>query len=305
MLGQLRQTFSSPQTGLFKANPWLEPHAEEVTRALALPGSAPGPAVATARREAALARLRAGATAWNGWATRMHELAAPLGIDPAAQRLWSYAAATDLSGLALAGDFAGLLFPGTLDLTGATFAEAAWFSASICAGEARLDNAHFARGAYVERVVFNAAASFAGATFGGAAEFRQAQFRGPASFRAARFAKDAWFRGSSFETALDMSEASFGGEAGFGDIRYRGSADFSRAVFRDNAGFEAAVFEDVARFDDARFERNARFEQATFGREPSFDRARFLGKILFEGVGVPEGQSAVQRTLADLARRLG
>jgi hypothetical protein len=305
VLGQLRQTFSSPRAGLFKANPWLEAHAEDVTRALALPGSAPGPAIAAARRDAALARLRAGPTAWNGWATRMHALAAPLGTDPAAQRLWAYAAATDLSGLALPGDVAGLLFPGTLDMTGAVFGEAAWFSASICAADVRLDNAHFSHGAYFERVVFNAAASFAGAVFGRAAEFRQAQFRGPASFRAARFEKDAWFRGSSFETALDMSEASFGGEAGFGDIRYRGPADFSRAVFRDNAGFEAAVFEDVARFDDARFERNARFEQAAFGREPSFDRARFLGKILFEGVGVPEGQSAVHRTLADLARRLG
>jgi hypothetical protein len=303
VLGQLRQAFASPRSAVFKANPWIEPHAGELARVFALPGGTPE--AAAARRAAALARLGAGDVAWNAWATRMQDLAPPLGADPAMQRLWAYAAATDLAGVALPRSFAGLLFPGTVDMTGATFAESAWFSASICARDIRFDGARFPQGACFEGITFGAAASFERAVFGRAAEFRQARFRGPASFRAARFEKDAWFRGARFGAALDMREASFGGEAGFGDIRYGGPADFSHVTFHDNAGFEAAAFEDVARFNDARFGRNARFAEACFRRESSFDRTRFLGKTIFEGVAVPEGPSAVQRAIADLAHRLG
>jgi len=308
MLGAIGKTSSSPRAALLKANPWLGADADEVARVFTLPSAVPGGRVAAARRAATLARLHAGVDAWNGWAATMEALAGELGQDPAAQRLWTYLATTDLAGIAVglqAHDFAALIFPGLADFTAARFADPACFSAAIFAGEACFADAGFARGANFERCVFKGAASFAGVSFGRAGEFRRAEFLGPASFRGAHFAKDAWFRGGHFAAALDASGASFGGEAGLGDIRYDGPTSFAEARFGDNAGFEAAVFRDVVRFDDARFERNARFEQARFEREPSFDRARFLGPTFFQGIAIPEGSAHVQKAIAELRRRLG
>jgi hypothetical protein len=308
MLGALGKVFSSPRSALLKVNPWLGADAEDVARVLTLPTAAPPAKVIAARRAATLARLRQGAEAWNEWAQTMLVLSDQLAGEPAAQRLWTFVAATELAGgpAELASDaFAGLVFPGVVDLSKVRFADTAWFSACVFAGDACFADGEFGRGANFERAEFKAAANFDGVVFGRSGEFRRTQFRGPASFRAARFAKDAWFRGGHFAAALDMSGASFGGEAGLGDIRYDGPTSFAKVKFGDNAGFEAAVFKDVARFDDARFERNARFEQARFEREPSFDRARFLGKTFFQGISVPEGGARVQKAIAELRRRLG
>jgi uncharacterized protein YjbI with pentapeptide repeats len=302
-----RRASLSPEDILFEANPWVGAGTDGFARHFALPNGAPDARVAAARREAALGRLRSGSSSWNQWAVTMQALAKHVAADPAKRRMWSYLAATDLGGHlfepALC-DFAGLVFPGRLDLSGASFADTAWFSSSVFEGDVVLRQAQFAKGANFERAEFKNLAEFDGAAFGKSGEFRHAIFRGPASFREARFGKDAWFRGARFESSLDMSGASFGGEAGFGDIRYGGLTDFSRVEFADNAGFEAASFDDVVRFDDARFARNARFEQARFGREPSFDRARFLGRAFFDGIIVPTDGSPVRKVIADVMRRL-
>jgi uncharacterized protein YjbI with pentapeptide repeats len=298
---------SSPESILFEANPWAGSETDGFARHFALPNGTPDARIAAARRDAGVARLRSGSSSWNRWAVTMQALAKHVAADPAKRRMWSYLAATDLGGhlfeRALC-DLGGLVFPGKLDLSGASFADTAWFSGSVFEGDVVLRHAQFAKGANFERAVFSNLADFDGTAFGKSGEFRHAIFRGPASFREARFSKDAWFRGARFESSLDISGASFGGEAGFGDIRYAGLTDFSRVDFADNAGFEAAEFDDVVRFDDARFARNARFEQARFGREPSFDRARFLGRAIFDGIVVPTDASPVRKVIADVIRRL-
>jgi uncharacterized protein YjbI with pentapeptide repeats len=298
---------SSPESILFQANPWVGSETDGFARNFALANSTPDARIGAARRDATVARLRSGSCSWNQWAVTMQALARHVAADPAKRRMWSYLAATDLGGhlfeTALC-DLAGLVFPGKLDLSGASFADTVWFSSSIFEGDVVLRHAQFAKGANFERAVFGNLADFDGAAFGKSGEFRHAVFRGAASFREARFGKDAWFRGARFESSLDMSGASFAGEAGFGDIRYGGPTDFSHVDFVDNAGFEAASFDDVVRFDDARFARNARFEQARFGREPSFDRARFLGRAIFDGIGVPKDASPVRKVIADVMRRL-
>jgi len=305
-VGQSRRA-TSPEDMLFETNPWMGVRGADFVRHFALPNGVPDGAIVTARREASVARLREGSSVWNQWATTMQVLWRHLAVDPPTQRMLSFIATTDLNGHAFEGplnDLAGLVFPGKLDLSGASFGDAAWFMSSRFDGDALFRNAEFAEGANFERAVFSGLASFEGAAFAKSGEFRRAQFQQPATFRAASFDKDAWFRGARFASSLDMSGTSFAGEAGFGDIRYEGPTDFSRADFADNAGFEAAVFDDVVRFDDARFARNARFEQARFGREPSFDRARFQGRAFFDGITVPQGSSPVRKVIADVMRRL-
>jgi hypothetical protein len=120
MLGALGKVFSSPRSALLKANPWLGADADDIARVLSLPAAAPPAKVAAARRAATVARLRQGADAWNEWAQTMLVLSDQLASEPAAQRLWAYLAATELSGApaAPASDaFAGLIFPGAIDLS--------------------------------------------------------------------------------------------------------------------------------------------------------------------------------------------
>jgi hypothetical protein len=299
---------SSLRVALLKVNPWLGENADEVARVFTLPNAVPDRHVAAARRAATLARLHAGADAWNEWATAMAALAGELAGDLAAQRLWAYLAMTDLAGAVVDPpnqELAGLIFPGASDFTAARFAQIAFFSASIFAGEACFANAAFAHGAYFEHCIFKSVTSFEGVHFGRAAEFRRAEFFGPVNLRAVCFDRDVWFRGGHFAAALDVSGANFGGEAGLGDVRYDGPTSFANVRFADNVGFDEAVFRDVVRFDGARFERNARFEQVRFEREPSFDRARFLGRAFFQGIAVPAGSARVQKTIAELKRRLG
>jgi hypothetical protein len=307
LFGSFRQILSSPCDALLKANPWLGDDSKSLLRTFALPTAAPPRELVAARRAATLERLTCGEAVWDGWAEAMRALAVPLADEPAAQRLWEFAATTEMADaaiLAVHHDLAGLTFPGAVDFSNAGFVDAAWFSAATFHGEASFRDTRFERGANFENATFHGAANFDGASFGRSGEFRQVRFLGPASFRRAEFVKDAWFRGGAF-AALDMEGASFGGEAGLGNVRYGGPVNFSTVTFGDNAGFEAAAFEDVARFDDARFARNARFEKSQFRREPSFGRARFLGKFLFDGIEVPQGTSPVHQTIADLARRLG
>jgi hypothetical protein len=308
MLGAIGNAFAWARAALLKVNPWLGADAEEAARVFTLPNASPDPRVGAARRSATLVRLGASADAWNEWAIAMQALSGKVADDPAALRLWTYLATTDLAGATvepLHSEFAGLIFPGPSDFTAARFADTAYFSASIFAGEARFANAKFARGASFERCVFKGPVSFEGVVFGRAGEFRCSEFLGPVTFRAARFERDAWFRGGRFAAALDMSGASFGGEAGLGDTYFDGPTTFAGVRFGDNAGFEAALFRNFVCFDDARFERNARFELARFEREPSFNRARFLGRTFFQGIAVPEGSAHVQKAIAELKRRLG
>ena len=76
MPGFLKQSLSLRDT-LFRLNPWIKPQADEFARALALPTGIPGAKLAAARRAASLARIAAGASAWNAWAAAMQ--APPLG----------------------------------------------------------------------------------------------------------------------------------------------------------------------------------------------------------------------------------
>ena len=211
---------------------------------------------AQARSAATRARLAGGTKAWNDWAAAMLGLKAEVEHLPSALEFWRHLARVDLAGEIFSkknSDFSGLLFPGPVDFSHASFPVDAWFSAAHFNDTADFSGTTFDQDGFFEQAEFCKTARFDRARWSGDAQFRKSKFHRDATFRDARFDSHAWFIGSSFGGALSFAASQFAGEAGLGQCDYRGPSDFSLVRFRDHAGFGEAHFFSAVRFDSARF----------------------------------------------------
>jgi hypothetical protein len=296
---------------LLELNPWTLGDAggraaSETLELLNRRHSAESKQFAQARSAATRARLAGGTKAWNDWAAAMLGLKAEVEHLPSALEFWRNLVRVDLAGEIFSkknSDFGGLLFPGPVDFSHASFPVDAWFSAAHFNDTADFSETTFDQDGFFEQAEFCKTARFDRARWSGDAQFRKSKFHRDATFRDARFDSHAWFIGSSFGGALSFAASQFAGEAGLGQCDYHGPSDFSLVRFRDHAGFGEAHFFSAVRFDRARFEHLAWFQNARFESHVSFDRAQFVGMVNFKSIILPE-EPDVRDRVANLEKRL-
>jgi hypothetical protein len=260
-----------------------------------------------ARREAAQARLFKGIENWNTWATEMLAIKKRLKSDNSFLFIWNMLAKTNLENEKFSSSFdaGSAIFPGALNLSGASFEGDTWFNFAKINGPIKCTNTLFNRDVYFEGATFEETANFAEVHCRGRAEFRNLTFRAGVSFERANFVKDAWFRGSQFAGPTVFHRASFSGEAGLGSCSYGQNTDFSAAYFGDNAGFDNAQFGGSVNFDDAHFERNAWFSGAKFHGPATFGGATFRGKMHFAHIEMTLKDSSATQQLRELIALAG
>jgi uncharacterized protein YjbI with pentapeptide repeats len=150
----------------------------------------------------------------------------------------------------------GVVFAGTLDLTG-----------SRIAGAVRMRGARFR-----QPVLFGSPAAPGGTRFDRKADFSLAQFDDFVSFEKAQFPKGA-----------DFVYTRFGGEAIFAYGRFAADASFDRAWFTSGADFRHGVFTSPSSFVSSEFRGSADFSTVQFRRGVTFHLARFDGDGAFYG----------------------
>lgn len=290
---------------LLSLNPWAASFLDSLKRLTTSSRPEDYPDFIQARREATRARFFAGVAIWNAWATDMLAIKNQFEHVKFFFNLWRILAETDMANERFSSTFdaATAIFPGALNLSGASFERDVWFNHANFKGPTTFMNALFSYDVHFEGAGFEDVTSFAEICCLGSAQFRNVTFHREISFEKANFAKDAWFRGSRFGGPTIFRKARFAGEAGLGSCSYKLSTDFSAVRFNDNAGFDEARFEAAVNFDDTRFARNAWFSSAIFRGPATFDRTSFLGKMHFERIEIVLTDSSVGQQLQELIRR--
>jgi uncharacterized protein YjbI with pentapeptide repeats len=173
-----------------------------------------------------------------------------------------------------AASFAGTVFTGTTDFTGAVFD-----------GPVRLDDARFTDGtALFHRLDCRSEAALTRAVFACPAEFDDARFIRPAWFTEAAFTQGASFRRVRFEDTATFDRATFGGVS-FNRAVFQRGASFEHTTFDDHASFHRVAFHYIAMFRRAAFHGTLTFESAEFSKA-GFARAVFHDSMLFNNVSL-------------------
>jgi hypothetical protein len=170
-----------------------------------------------------------------------------------------------------------------LNLRGAVFGNAAYFSGATFTGNATFAGAAFTGDADFRGAAFTGDATFTGATFAGYAAFPRASFSGEAHFPDAGFTGDAHFQGATFSGVANFEDATFTSHADFRGASFMDVANFERAIFTSVAKFRGATFSSDGYFESASFSRDAEFRDVSFAGDAYFSQAEFTSDAEFRG----------------------